>query len=959
MEDRVMKKTLLILSALLALLSCNDKMSEKDFEIQPEEAVSNPVSFNVTVNTLGTKAEAKNDWADGDMIYVVFKGITTKFLTLTYDSGSWTNQASSAFDVSDFDGKDLKLTAVHFPMAVTPELNAGVLSFTSDGGPAYSYYLKQTGAEYTLDGSVVNVSLSLGIASGYAQFHIPGIQAGIADYIFQANGVQPVACSYINVSSGAITENEGTVGAPFKGFADAEGGVFSAKIVSPGTTQDYTFTLTGTNNVYTFSRNRSLAVNTFYRFPALSDSKWEKATGSSSVPEPEPGMLATPLTFEATVAGATVCFTKGNGVNPSLQYSTDGSNWNDYTSGDIITLNHIGDIVSFRATTTNGAFSSGVSGSSFTCDENCYIYGNIMSLLSKDDFATKTSVPNNAFKDLFFSNNHILNHPSKALVLPATSLGRYCYFSMFYRCESLTTAPELPATTLAEYCYNGMFYWCTSLTTAPSLPATTLANNCYSEMFACCTNLTTAPALPATTLADGCYSGMFSHCTSLNTAPALPATTLTSGCYSSMFSNCTNLTTAPALPAITLTPLCYLGMFENCTNLTTAPALPATTLAIDCYDSMFSGCTTLTTAPTLPAPTLVEDCYYQMFQGCSRLNRVTCLATDISANGCTNLWLDGVAASGKFTRAPSMTDWTLNTSSIPSGWFIDPPIGALIGKFSVSNTKQVYFSQGNLQATTTDGWLSSLNPWTFSFMDHQYSMVDEGETSASYEIYEDYDPLKAVGHFGWGTSGYNYGARFYEPYRTNSEDSNYGPNPGRDLSGNSDWGYNAISNGGNTENSGWRTLSVDEWRYLLYERDGYQDSLYGFATVCGVNGLVLLPDNWTLPLGCTFTPGRDGGWTTNEYDFSQWPLMESAGAVFLPAAGYRRNEHVSRLPSEGHYWLSSTGEPGDDPDYYAYCFLFTVYTKYDSDEEVGGTYTLKEGRSYGLSVRLVKDVPAL
>ena len=60
---------------------------------------------------------------------------------------------------------------------------------------------------------------------------------------------------------------------------------------------------------------------------------------------------------------------------------------------------------------------------------------------------------------------------------------------MFYRCTSLTKAPELPATTLAESCYNRMFYRCTSLTKAPELPATNLAKSCYSEMFCGCSNL--------------------------------------------------------------------------------------------------------------------------------------------------------------------------------------------------------------------------------------------------------------------------------------------------------------------------------------------------------------------------------------------------------------------------------------------------------------------------------------
>jgi hypothetical protein len=45
---------------------------------------------------------------------------------------------------------------------------------------------------------------------------------------------------------------------------------------------------------------------------------------------------------------------------------------------------------------------------------------------------------------------------------------------MFNGCTSLVQAPILPATTLAKSCYKSMFSGCTGLTTV-NLPATTLA----------------------------------------------------------------------------------------------------------------------------------------------------------------------------------------------------------------------------------------------------------------------------------------------------------------------------------------------------------------------------------------------------------------------------------------------------------------------------------------------------
>jgi len=57
-----------------------------------------------------------------------------------------------------------------------------------------------------------------------------------------------------------------------------------------------------------------------------------------------------------------------------------------------------------------------------------------------------------------------------------------------------------------------------------------------------------------------------------------------------------------------------------------------------------------------------------MFDGCTKLSAVTCLATDISADECTTYWLDGVAATGTFTKAASMTDWPSGIHGIPDGW---------------------------------------------------------------------------------------------------------------------------------------------------------------------------------------------------------------------------------------------------------------------------------------------------
>jgi hypothetical protein len=138
-----------------------------------------------------------------------------------------------------------------------------------------------------------------------------------------------------------------------------------------------------------------------------------------------------------------------------------------------------------------------------------------------------------------------------------------------------------------------------------------------------------------------------------------------------MFYKCTSLNKCPSiLPATTLKDYCYESMLYDCSGLTTTPELPATTLANYCYSNMFYGCTNLTTAPELPATMLAEGCYKEMFEKCPNINSVTCLATDISATDCTLEWLNGVAASGTFTKAASMEDWPEGVNGIPTGWNI-------------------------------------------------------------------------------------------------------------------------------------------------------------------------------------------------------------------------------------------------------------------------------------------------
>ena len=255
-----------------------------------------------------------------------------------------------------------------------------------------------------------------------------------------------------------------------------------------------------------------------------------------------------------------------------------------------------------------------------------------------------------------------------------------------------------------------------------------------------------------------------------------------------------------------------------------------------------------------------------------------------------------------------------------------PPIkdGAILAEFSVSDSTKVYFSQGNLQ------YQASSKTWRFA--EHQYDTIGNNNSniSSSYSGWIDL--------FGWGTSGYN----GKNPYMTSTNYSDYGDGY-NDIAGtNYDWGvYNAISNGGNQAGQ-WRTLTQSEWTYVIGNRTDAR-YLRESATVNGVNGLILLPDNWTLPTGVTFTYGGEHGWSQNTYSASDWSKMEANGAVFLPAAGYRGRAGVYYVGSGGCYWSSSANE---------YYYNFAYYLSFHSY----GVDPSASSHRCGRSVRLVRDV---
>ena len=216
----------------------------------------------------------------------------------------------------------------------------------------------------------------------------------------------------------------------------------------------------------------------------------------------------TPLTLEAKENNATVSFKLTSAVTQPVEYCTYASAsdtwsaWAEYTSEQTINLAAEGDKVCFRG--SNSTYDE----SNISCTGDCYLYGNVMSLISAKTFPIVTSLTgSHAFVELFKGNSHIYNHDTRSFLLPATTLGDNCYQRMFKECENLTTAPDLPATRLTIACYLEMFQGCSNLEHAPVLPATDLSDHCYERMFQDCQKLKSVTCLATKNCSDIYYTG--------------------------------------------------------------------------------------------------------------------------------------------------------------------------------------------------------------------------------------------------------------------------------------------------------------------------------------------------------------------------------------------------------------------------------------------------------------------
>ncbi len=201
--------------------------------------------------------------------------------------------------------------------------------------------------------------------------------------------------------------------------------------------------------------------------------------------------------------------------------------------------------------------------------------------------------------------------------------------------------------------------------------------------------------------------------------------------------------------------------------------------------------------------------------------------------------------------------------------FVKPNVGVLNGIFTINSSgDKVAFAQGNLQKTGT----------MYQFAENQYDYFGTNQSNTHRDMFAFLD-------------------------YSNPEDDN-----------------------------SWFMLSRDEWEYLFVTRSVTNtlsdDARFTMATIGDTyKGLIIFPDYYEHPEGTGFIAGvfNSNSNYTAQVSIEGWAMMEAAGCVFLPAAGYRSYNGTWYGVGEEIGYMSCTEHPK---------YISTYFTPYITPDGV-------------------------
>ena len=412
---------ILYLTAAIAWTACSNDLVREDtlpdkgciLTIEATKGGTDTRGLNPDGNTINTF------WSEGDLVTVL----------------SANNSVIGTMTPVNIDGNKAKLEAkLTSPVKKGDQLTL-VFPRTGRDYTGQKGTLADIAAKYDYATASVTVQYADDSFVSATDAHFLNQQAIVRFNLKDGNN-QPINASNLTIAGDGLIQKESTTGSLIIAPTAATNEIYAAL---SGLNGKVTLTATKGSSTYSYTTPdaKTLTDGNFYRVTV-------KLTK-------EPTPYPQPLTLECfDDDGCTVTVTHYRNLE---YYQSDIKEWKEYTSDSDIQLLK-GEWVNFRGTNaTQGADDH----MNIKCSGKCYVYGNVMSLLDKDNFATMTILPyDNTFQNLFMNNEYIFHANGKDLVLPATTLEPYCYYQMFSGCTNLNYVKCLATDISAESCTT---YW--------------------------------------------------------------------------------------------------------------------------------------------------------------------------------------------------------------------------------------------------------------------------------------------------------------------------------------------------------------------------------------------------------------------------------------------------------------------------------------------------------------------
>ena len=284
-----MKKTMIVLSAIFALMSCN--------KVAPETEIDGAIDaskfvIDIAVNHPDDTKAVKSGWENGDKVYVFFDNVTgAKYVELTYNGTSWTPELKE-LAVSNLNSNGT-MYGVYFPFE-QPVIAADgddVTFKTASGLSIYTYYMTGSAA-YTVNNSADITTLTGSIdminPEGYVQFYIgkDGDKYNAkGKYRLSVAGVKPTACAKLKFNmqnqNREFEQKELNAAQPMWGYKLEDGVAFSGVIDNTWSTASnshkiYLFDTEAAAKTITIT-GKTLASHYAVNFSSTKPSTWSAA----------------------------------------------------------------------------------------------------------------------------------------------------------------------------------------------------------------------------------------------------------------------------------------------------------------------------------------------------------------------------------------------------------------------------------------------------------------------------------------------------------------------------------------------------------------------------------------------------------------------------------------------------------------------------------------------------------